>query len=290
MAKPPAETQPSLALVRALIREQHPSFARLPVTEGTSGWDNDIFRLGEALAVRLPRREAAVALLENEQRWLPLLQPRLPLRVSAPVAVGKPQGGFPWRWSITPWFEGLTLDQSPLDRDQVEALASFLKALHTPAPADAPFNPWRSTPLAQLQPAFDRCVEALAAGEWAVDARLRRIWEEAARDPPDIAPTWVHGDLHVRNVLVHRGRISAVIDWGDMARGDPASDLAATWMLLPQADRREQLMSRCAGVSRQTWSRARGRALLYALNVLRAADPEHVEAGVQTLQRLRDGP
>ena len=107
---------------------------------------------------------------------------------------------------------------------------------------------------------------------------------------PDVPATWVHGDLHARNVLARNGRISAVIDWGDMAKGDPAADLAATWMLLPEPDRREQLMSRCAGVTRQTWSRARGLAMLYALNVLRAADPQHVDAGLATLQRLRDGP
>jgi aminoglycoside phosphotransferase (APT) family kinase protein len=200
MAKPPAETPLSVPLVRALLREQHPSFAHLPLTTGTSGWDNEIFRLGDALAVRLPRREAAVALLENEQRWLPQLQPRLPLRVPAPVAVGTPQGSFPWKWSITPWFDGQTLHQSRLDADQVEVLVSFLQALHTPAPADAPFNPWRSLPLAQLQPSFDRCVQALAGGDWAVDGALLQIWEEAARTPPDIPPTWIHGDLHSRNI------------------------------------------------------------------------------------------
>ena len=290
MSKPPAETQLSVTLVRDLIREQHPSFAHLPVTEGPSGWDNDIYRLGDALAVRLPRRAVAAVLLEHEQRWLPQLQPLLPLRIPAAVAVGQPQGEFPWSWSITPWFEGRTLDQSALDQDQIEVLAAFLQALHIPAPADAPYNPWRSAPLAQLQSAFDRCVQALAGGEYAVDETLLRLWEEAARLPPDVPPTWVHGDLHARNVLVQHGRICAVIDWGDMARGDPAVDLAATWMLLPEPDRREQLMSRCAGASLQTWSRARGLAMLYALNVLRAGDPEHQEAGLSTLQRLRDGP
>jgi aminoglycoside phosphotransferase (APT) family kinase protein len=290
MSKPPAETQLSVPLVRDLIREQHPSFAHLPVTEGPSGWDNDIYRLGDALAVRLPRRAVAAVLLEHEQRWLPQLQPLLPLPVPAAVAVGQPQGDFPWSWSITPWFEGRTLDQSPLDQDQIEVLAAFLQALHIPAPADAPYNPWRSAPLTQLQSSFDRCVQALAGGEYAVDKTLLRLWEEAARLPPDVPPTWVHGDLHARNVLVQHGRICAVIDWGDMARGDPAVDLAAIWMLLPEPDRRGQLMSRCAGASLQTWSRARGLAMLYALNVLRAVDPEHEEAALKTLQRLRDGP
>ena len=290
MSKPAADIQTSIPLVRDLIRAQHPSFAHLPLTEGPSGWDNDIYRLGDDLAVRLPRRAPAAALLENEQRWLPQLQSRLPVRVPAPVAVGKPQAAFPWKWSITPWFEGQTLDQSALDQDQVEVLASFLQALHTPPPPDAPFNPWRSVPLAQRQVLFDGCVAALAGGEYAVDAVLLKLWEEAVRMPPDVAQTWVHGDLHPRNVLARQGRLCAVIDWGDMAQADPAVDLAATWMLLREADRRERLMSLCVGVSLPTWCRARGWALLFGLTVLRAADPEHQEAGVQTLARLREGP
>ena len=44
---------------------------------------------------------------------------------------------------------------------------------------------------------------------------------------------WLHGDLHPANILVHRGRISGVIDFGDITAGDPASDLSVAWMLLP---------------------------------------------------------
>lgn len=290
MSKPVADIHTTASLVRDLIREQHPAFAHLMLTAGPSGWDNDIYRLGEELAVRVPRRESAAALLEHEQRWLPQLQPRLPLPVPAVVAVGRPQGGFSWTWSITPWFAGQTLDQSALNRDQIEVLVAFLQALHVPAPADAPHSPWRNVPLAQRQEWFDRCVAEVPGDGWVMDATLLRIWEEARRAPIDATPTWLHGDLHPRNVLVRHGRLCAVIDWGDMACGDPAVDLAAAWMLLPEPDRREQLLSRCPGVSLHTWSRARGWALLYALNVLRAADPEHREAGVLTLQRLRAGP
>lgn len=290
MTKPAADIQTSIPLVRDLIRAQHPSFAHLPLTAVAGGWDNDIYRLGDDLAVRLPRRASAVALLENEQRWLPQLQPRLPLRVPVPVAVGLPQGGYPWKWSITPWIEGQTLDHSAPDPDQVEVLASFLQALHMPPPPEAPFNPWRSVPLAQRQGIFDGYVTALAGGAHAVDAALLQLWEQAVRLPPDVPPTWIHGDLHPRNVLARQGRICAVIDWGDMAQADPAVDLAATWMLLREADHRERLMRHCAGVSLPTWSRARGWALLFALSVLRAADPEHQETGVRILAGLREGP
>jgi aminoglycoside phosphotransferase (APT) family kinase protein len=290
MNKPPAEIELSVADVRELLRDQHPQFANLPILAGPSGWDNAMFRLGEELAVRLPRRESAAVLLQHEQRWLPQLAPQLPVSIPAPIRIGSPSESFPWHWSVTPWFDGETLDRAPLAADQAEVLASFLQSLHTPAPADAPHNPWRSVPLAQRQPRFEQCVEDFSSRGGTLDAKLHRIWEQAVQSPIDMAPTWIHGDLHARNVLVRNGRLSAVIDWGDMAQGDRAADLAATWMLLPQAQERERVMSACHGVSMQTWTRARGWALMYALVVLRSGDPEHWEPGQATLQRLSEGP
>lgn len=290
MTKPPAEIEVSVAEVRALLSAQHARLAHLPLSAGPSGWDNVMFRLGDELAVRLPRRESAAVLLQHEQRWLPQLAPRLPLPIPAPICIGLPSASFPWHWSVTPWFDGETLDRSPPAADQAEVLASFLQSLHTPAPADAPHNPWRSIPLAQWQPQFEQCVQALESRSGALDARLHRIWEQAVRTPIDMAPTWIHGDPHARNVLVRNGRLVAVIDWGDLARGDRASDLAAAWMLLPQAQQRERFMSRCRGVSMPTWTRARGWALMYALVVLRSGDLEHRQPGQATLRRLCEGP
>ena len=56
-----------------------------------SGWDNAMFRLGEQLAVRLPRRIAVAKLIDHEQRWLPQLAPLLPIAVPAPVRAGQPE-------------------------------------------------------------------------------------------------------------------------------------------------------------------------------------------------------
>jgi aminoglycoside phosphotransferase (APT) family kinase protein len=290
MSKPAAEIELSVADVRALLSVQHVQFAHLPITAGPSGWDNVIFRLGDDMAVRLPRRESAAQLLEHEQRWLAQLAPQLPLPVPVPIRVGLPSERFPWHWSITPWFEGETADRSPLSPDQVEVLASFLQSLHTPTPAEAPHNPWRSIPLTQMQTRFEQCAVDYESRSGAPDAQLHRIWEQAVQTPIDIAPTWIHGDLHPRNVLVQDGRLSAVIDWGDLAQGDCASDLAATWMLLPQANDRARFMSQYRSASTHTWTRARGWALLIALIVLRSGDPQHQEAGQATLDRLREGP
>ena len=50
-------------------------------------------------------------------------------------------------------------------------------------------------------------------------------------------PLWLHGDLHPSNMLTHDGRLSAVIDFGDITSGDPATDLALAWMMFDAAER-----------------------------------------------------
>ena len=119
--------------------------AELPLIDVGEGWDNKLFRLGDALAVRLPRRAASAALIEHEQRWLPRLSAGLPLPVPVPLRVGRPGCGFPWSWSVVPWFAGESALVAPPPDPALmaDALARFLRALHQPAPDDAPQNPWR---------------------------------------------------------------------------------------------------------------------------------------------------
>src|SRR6478752_2442013 len=112
-SKPEAEIAIDESLARALLQEQHEDLAHLPLVDAGEGWDNRLFRLGRDLVVRLPRRAIAAALIERELLWLPLLSPRLPLPVPVPLRSGRPGGGFPWSWSITPWFPGDTALVAP---------------------------------------------------------------------------------------------------------------------------------------------------------------------------------
>jgi aminoglycoside phosphotransferase (APT) family kinase protein len=112
------------------------------------------------------------------------------------------------------------------------AVGGFLGALHVPAPADAPANPFRGVPLAERAGTFAANL-ALLAGQVDRDAVLR-AWVAALTAPGyDGPPVWLHGDLHPANILVNDGQVSGVIDFGDITAGDPASDLSVAWMLLP---------------------------------------------------------
>ena len=137
-SKSSADVVVDAALVRALLHAQHPDLAGLPLADTAEGWDNHLFRLGDALAVRLPRRALAANLIVHEQRWLPLLAARLPLPIPVPVRTGHPGCGFPWSWSVVPWLDGTSAAVVPLPDPAANAvdLGQFLRALHQPAPAE----------------------------------------------------------------------------------------------------------------------------------------------------------
>jgi aminoglycoside phosphotransferase (APT) family kinase protein len=264
--KPAADVRVDPRLIQALLQEQHPDLAGRPLVELAEGWDNAVFRLGDDLAVRVPRRAVAAALIEHEQRWLPQLSRRLPLPVPAPLRVGGPGCGYPWRWSIVPWLQGdIAPGPSMADAAFGTALAGFLVALHEPAPADAPQNPWRGVPLSSRASSVPEYLDRV---DGLVDrAAVFTEWQQTMSTPPWARPpVWIHGDLHPGNLLVHQGRLSAVIDFGDLTAGDPATDLSVAWML-PAGSRRAFRAAYGADMASDsdTWSRARGWALLLGL-------------------------
>jgi aminoglycoside phosphotransferase (APT) family kinase protein len=290
---PAAEVDIDTSLVAGLVADQHPDLAGRRLRPLAHGWDNESFRLGDDLVVRLPRRAAAVELVAHEQRWLCELAARLPLPIPAPARIGQPGRGYPWAWSIVPWLPGAPWESAPPadTRRAGRRLGAFLAALHRPAPKAAPHNPLRGVPLADRAERFDAGLSALGSR---VDAhRCRAVFGDLVRTPAwEAAPVWLHGDLHPLNVLVDGGALSAVLDFGDICAGDPATDLAVAWMLLPGVDRRA--FREAAGAERSvddaTWQRARAWALALAVAYLAGSDDNAAMAtiGRRTLAAALD--
>ena len=291
--QPQAEVDITPELVRALLQAQHPDLSHASIQPVDAGWDNAVFRLGPQLAVRLPRRLAAAELLVKEQMWLPQLAPQLPLPVPTPVRVGRPGEGYPWQWSVVPWLAGVPADLCAADREQGATLAAFFRALHVPARENAPLNTWRGVPLSDRRAVVEQRMHRLGSETKAIIERIEDLWSRALAAPLDAPPTWLHGDLHSQNVLVEGGKLSAVIDWGDLCQGDRASDLAAVWMLLGDVDAREAAIHLSPGVSESTWTRARGWAIFFGVlmsDMGLAGNARHGAAGKLTLARLVEGP
>lgn len=289
---PDPEVEPTADLVRALLRDQHPDLAALPITFGAPGWANQMWRLGDDLAVRLPWRGAtADALLVKEHAWLPQLAPRLPLPVPVPQRFGAPSDRYPRPWMVTTWVPGTPADRAPVvdGAAAAEALAAFLVALHQLAADDAPVGEGRGGPLAdlgrgvtwQLRRIAALCDEVTATtmtaahgGGSAPDpAAIRAVWDDAVAAPRWEGPRlWLHGDLHPANVLTTDGTLTGVVDFGDLCAGDPALDLAAGWILLPDRAAIERFRAACPlAADEATWRRARGWAVWRACGSLTVA-------------------
>jgi aminoglycoside phosphotransferase (APT) family kinase protein len=289
MDGPPGEIQVDIELVEVLLSQQHPNLASLPVRAAERGFDNFMFRLGESFAVRMPRSAAAARLLANEQRWLITLSDRLPLQIPVPIRVGQPAFGFPWRWSVVPWLVGATAEASPVAAKEAPRLAAFLRALHVAAPADAPRNFERSASLASRAAAIGERIKHLEHATDVISHRIRDAWSEALEAPNETPPTWIHGDLHARNVLTLEGTITGVIDWGDMTSGDPAIDLACLWMLLPNAPARQRAQEAYDAANTPLWARARGWAVLFGITLLDTGlngNARNAAMGEQILRRI----
>ena len=270
----PSEVEITEEIVRGLLRAQCPEFADRALAPFNNGWDNDIWALGDDLLVRLPRRQAAAQLVLNEQRTLPVLAPRLSLPVPVPVHAGTPQGEYPWHWSVVPKFAGARAAESALSDQEAEAvrLARFLRDLHVPAPDDAPTNVFRGGGITSRNETFEAIVDPWSTATGGSADTARQVWRNAVNAPVwGDAPVWLHGDLHAANIVVDAGRISAVIDWGDVCSGDPACDLAVAWMLF-DADARDVFFGAYGEGSPGLHDRARGWALLFALVYWRASE------------------
>ena len=288
---PAAEVDIGPSLVRALLQDQHADLADLQIHPVDAGWDNAMFRLGDALAVRLPRRSIAAALILNEQKWLPTIAPRVPLPIPSPIRIGGPACGYPWSWSIVPWMSGESADLASPRADQAEPLARFLRALHVPAPSDAPVSSVRGVPLHPRVEAVEERLQRLERRTSRITSAVRAAWHEALEAPLEDHPTWLHGDLHARNVLVQNGAICGIIDWGDMTSGDRATDLAAIWMLLPDAAARASAVAAYGDATEALWRRARGWAILFAAFLLDTGlqdHPRHARMGELIFQRIEE--
>ena len=257
-----------VALVRSLVTIQFPKWKDLtirPVTPG--GWDNRTFHLGEDMLVRMPSAAGYASQVEKEHKWLPRLAPHLPLSIPTPLEMGKPGKGYPWKWSIYRWLEGDTVASTQvadLGKFSV-SLALFLVALQKIDAAGAPLpglhSFYRGGSLSVYDADTRRAIDQLT-GKIDVEAALN-VWEIALATSWDQPPVWVHGDISDGNLLIEGGRLSAVIDFGQLSVGDPACDLAITWTLFEGKSR--EAFRKELPLDAGTWARARGWTLWKAL-------------------------
>ena len=263
------EVRTDASLVRRLLASQFPQWAGLALAPVRSeGTDNAMYRLGEDMAARLPRRPSAVSAIAKEHAWLTRLAPALPLPLPLPRARGAPGEGYPWGWSVCRWLDGESLEPGRIsDMDRcARDLAAFIRALQAidagGAPRAGAHNHGRGAPLAQWQTTIQ---ERLA---WLADlddiGLIAEAWDSDANAAPwDRPPVWIHGDLSAGNLLAKEGRLSGVIDWSCLGAGDPACELQVAWTLFDEAGR--ETFRAAMSVDDATWIRGRAWGLAVGL-------------------------
>jgi aminoglycoside phosphotransferase (APT) family kinase protein len=258
------EVETDVSLVRRLLIAQFPRWAELPIEPVPSaGTDHALYRLGDDMAVRLPRIGWATGQADKERQWLSKLAGHLPLAIPVPLAKGKPGENYPWDWSVYRWLKGesATIERIADPCQAATDLAHFVAALHRIGLAGGP-PAGRGVPLA-MRDASTR--EAIAALRGMIDVHaVTAMWERALGAPVwHGPPVWVHGDLLPGNLIVEQGRLSAVIDFGGLGLGDPACDLMVAWGLFSGESR--GVFRTALSVDDATWERGRGHALSWAL-------------------------
>lgn len=261
------ELETDEALIRRLLEAQFPQWAELPIEAlPVGGTDNAIYRLGDELSVRLPRRrDWHPGALDKEFEWLPRLAPLLPFSVPKPLARGAPGYGYPHEWAVYNWLDGEDAVRAPLDRRRAAVdLAELLAALGRIDLA-GPAAGSRGGP---LRPRDESTRAGIAALADLIDpGAVTAAWEAALAAPEwDLPPVWIHGDLDSRNLLVEDGRITGVVDWGSACVGDPACDVKVAWAVLDAETR--PIFRDLLEIDDATWARGRGWALSQAMIAL----------------------
>lgn len=285
----PGDVEIDVATVRRLLSEQFPCWSTLSMTPAAStGTDNVMFRLGDDMAVRLPRRAESARHVDKEHQWMPRLAMQLPLAIPQPLGKCVPGAGYPFPWTVCQWREGDDLTAAPVTDLRCAAvdLGGFVAALRR-ADADAGPPSFRGGPLCER----DRDVRAAIHGlkDSTLDTTTAlQAWEEAVHTPPWTGPAvWVHGDLLPGNLLAVQGRISAVVDFGGLGVGDPACDMMPAWTVLSSETRAQFRLS--AEVDDATWRRGRGWALCFGLvawNYYRGRGHPLADVGSRTVHEV----
>ncbi len=257
---------PTLDIAYKLICQQFPEYSHLSITEvEKQGHDNRTYRLGEDMLIRMPTDENYALKVPKEQALLPKLAKHLSIYIPAPIKIGQPSGDYPYPFSIYKWLSGKSLNLLSLTDKEKEylayRLAKFLKELQAitdvPGPGPGQHNWWRGDHVGVYNQGAQEQIAKLTS---IIDSnKALELWEKACATTWNKTPVWIHGDFAIGNMLINNGTLSAVIDFGGTAVGDPACDLVIAWTYLSEKSR--EIFIKEMDLDADTWLRARAWAL-----------------------------
>ncbi len=282
------------SLARKLIEEQFPEYCNLPINDiEKQGHDNRTYRLGSDMLIRMPTTAEYALKVPKEQELLLQLEKRLSLCIPVPLKMGLRSADYPYPFSIYKWLPGKSINLLTLvDREKEQLafyLAKFLKELQAIRDVvglePGQHNWWRGDHVSVYNKGAREQIEELAR---IIDrSKALALWEQACITQWDKSPVWVHGDFSIGNMLIHNGKLSAIIDFGGAAVGDPACDLVIAWTYL--SDKAREIFMSEIDLCRETWLRARAWALWKAsFELCQIVNKKSHEALIQKLKKIID--
>lgn len=239
-----AEVAVDEELARRLIAGQFPALELRSLRLLGQGWDMTVWLVDDQWVFRFPRRETVISGLANEIAHLPQLSALLPLPIPKPTYLGEPSREYRWPFYGAPFLPGRELAEAVMDDSGRAALArplgEFLRALHdTRLGCELPLDPVRRADMSLRVPKTrERLAELEQRRLWQTPGEAHEVIAAAVELGPPEPTVLVHGDLHLRHLLVDdAGRATAVIDWIDLSYNRPGVDLALYWSVVPPAGR-----------------------------------------------------
>lgn len=232
-----------------IIEIQFPQLKPVKASVLGKGFDNIVFLVNNKFVFRFPRREFAAELIQTENKLLPVLSPLLPVPIPNPIYQGVLEGENPWTYGGYKILPGETPKRLSEEQRMKSAipLARFLRMLHNFPLNEAkelqvPFDQIGRMDLNKRRPMFLKNLEE-AFGKELIQKDMYQLIQDFLTSVKSVSTdqkqTLVHGDLHIRNMLVdEEGKVSAIIDWGDTHIGHPAIDLSIAYSFLPPEGRK----------------------------------------------------
>lgn len=291
------EVSVDVSTARALIAAQFPRWAHLEVTPvGGAGTVNTIYRIGDTLTARFPKRRTAPAAahraIREEAAALTEFERVCPVSAPRPVALGHPAAEYPMPWLVQTWVPGdVATPTSVADSASIAFdLADLIHTLRRTPVNGRRFrgrgrggnlrdhDTWVSHCLTQVTPLMD-------------PRPLQQLWHHFRFLPPSRPHLMTHSDLTPFNLLVDGEQLCGVLDAGWFGPADPALDLVCGWHLLDHPAR--TVFRGALQPSPVEWARGAAWAFAQAIGLVwyyRTTNPAMAALGETTLHRLLTAP
>ena len=250
-------------LITKLIDNQFPEYKNLSIKPvKKQGWYNRTYRLGKNKLIRLPSAEYYSIKIPKEQKYLPQISKYLTTTISKPIKIGNPSSFYPFNFAIYEWIDGTSANLLNFTDKELEMiatdLANFLNELHSINNLDGPnpgkHNGWGGAKLNLFDKDTKNQIDKLR--NFIDKNKSLVLWEKAKKSKWNKKPVWIHGDFYFGNFLIINNKLTGVIDFGGMAKGDPAKDLGIAWTFLKNKSRK--IFKNKMKYDLDTWIRAKG--------------------------------